>query len=404
MNEQKVREFVEINRVSGKQPRPKILIVDDARENITAMEHVLSDLDIDLVTSTDPYKALSYTLEHDFALALIDVQMPLLNGYQTAEKMRSAEHSCHIPIMFVTANSLDERSVMHGYGVGAIDYIEKPLNPYVLKSKVNMFVELYRNKLALKEVSREVKEEKGSAESLSEIESSLVANISSELKTPLHSIIGMTDMGVINIDKWDKVRQIDNLREINSNSRTLLLLLNDIIDLSRLEAGLMGFNYSKSDMVSIVRDVVKSLKPLMYEEGILAEIESNHEPLFVEFDTARIGQVILNVISSAIERTPVNGVIKINISEVTSSSDECRKARVSIADCGGGIPDELISSLFDKFSQVISLRGRDSNTSGLGLAVCKKIIDQHGGFIRIENNAGMGAVVSFDIPVKQSCP
>ncbi len=403
MNEQKVREFVGIDRVSGNQPRPRVLIVDDVRENITAMEHVLSDLDIDLVTSTDPYKALSYTLEYDFALALIDVQLSQLNGYQTAEKMRSAEHSCHIPIVFVTANSLDECNLMRGYDVGAIDYIEKPLNPYVLKSKVNMFVQLYRDKHELREVYREIKVEKGSAENSGEIKSSLIASISSELKTPLHSIIGMTDMGIINIDKWDKVRQIDNLREINSNSRTLLLLLNDIIDLSRLEAGLMEFNYSKSDMVSIVRDVVKSLKPLMYEEGILAEIESSHETLFVEFDTARIGQVILNVVSCAIEQTPVNGVIKINISEVSSSSDECRKVRVSIANCGGGISDELISSLFDKFSQVISLRDRDSNTSGLGLTVCKEIIEQHGGVIRVENSTEMGAVISFDIPVKQSC-
>ncbi len=403
MNERKVREFVEINRVSGNQPRPRVLIVDDVRDNITAMEHVLSDLDIDLVTSTDPYKALSYTLEHDFALALIDVQLSQLNGYQTAEKMRSAEHSCHIPIVFVTANSLDECNLMRGYDVGAIDYIEKPLNPYVLKSKVNMFVQLYRDKHELRGVNREIKVEKGSAERSGEIKSSLIANISSELKTPLHSIIGMTDMGIINIDKWDKVRQIDNLREINSNSRTLLLLLNDIIDLSRLEAGLMAFNYSKSDMVSIVRDVVKSLKPLLYEEGILVEIESSHETLFVEFDTARIGQVILNVISCAIEQTPANGVIKINVSEVFSSSGECRKARISIADCGSEISDESISSLFGKFSQVLSLRDRDSSTSGLGLAVCKEIIEQHGGGIRVENSPDMGAVISFDIPVKQSC-
>jgi len=240
-----MKQFVEENYhdnvlVVEKKDRPRILVIDDVRANLIAIEHVLSDIDVELIMTTDPYEALTYTFKYDFALALVDVQMPKLDGYQAAEMMQSAEHSRQIPIVFVTANSLDESNVIRGYDVGAVDYITKPLNPFILRSKVNVFIDLYNNRLALAELNGQLD--------------------TARLKTPMHSIIGMTDMGIINVDKWDKSRQVDNLREINNNSRSLLLLLNDIVDLSKLEAGLMKFDLSPNELVSVVSDVVKTLK------------------------------------------------------------------------------------------------------------------------------------------------
>lgn len=398
MSEQQETVPVEISELSANSSHPKILVVDDARANIIAIEHVLSDLDVDLIATTDPYEALTFTFKYDFALALIDVQMPRLDGYQAAEMMQSAEHSRQIPIVFVTANSLDESNVIRGYDVGAVDYITKPLNPYILKSKVNVFVDLYKHKNALSEMNHEIEAARVAAEDASKIKSQLLASMSSALKTPMHSIIGMTDMGVINIEKWDKARQVDNLREINNNSRSLLLLLNDIVDLSKLEAGLMAFDYSVNDMVTVVNDVVKSLKPLMHEKNINVEIESSHESVLVEFDVARMGQVILNLLSNAIKETPVSRVIKIQIFEKNDPDDTCKVSRVSISDCGDGIPGAIMATLFDKFTQE---RGAsDVSGGGLGLAICKEIIDRHGGSIWAENGTESGAVLSFELPLK----
>jgi len=398
MSEQQETVPVEISELSANSSHPKILVVDDARANIIAIEHVLSDLDVDLIATTDPYEALTFTFKYDFALALIDVQMPRLDGYQAAEMMQSAEHSRQIPIVFVTANSLDESNVIRGYDVGAVDYITKPLNPYILKSKVNVFVDLYKHKNALSEMNHEIEAARVAAEEASKIKSQLLASMSSALKTPMHSIIGMTDMGVINIAKWDKARQVDNLREINNNSRSLLLLLNDIVDLSKLEAGLMAFDYSVNDMVTVVNDVVKSLKPLMHEKNINVEIESSHESVLVEFDVARMGQVILNLLSNAIKETPVSRVIKIQIFEKNDPDDTCKVSRVSISDCGDGIPGAIMATLFDKFTQE---RGAgDVSGGGLGLAICKEIIDRHGGSIWAENGTESGAVLSFELPLK----
>jgi len=105
----------------------KILVVDDKPANLIAIEHILPDMEIELIKANGGYEALSYTFKHDFALVLLDVQMPELDGYQTAEMLRSAEHSRQIPIIFLTANSLEEANVLRGYEVGAVDYITKPV-------------------------------------------------------------------------------------------------------------------------------------------------------------------------------------------------------------------------------------------------------------------------------------
>ncbi|MCF6323232.1 MAG: hybrid sensor histidine kinase/response regulator [Gammaproteobacteria bacterium] len=383
--------------VIEKRDRPRILVIDDVRANLIAIAHVLSDVDVELIMTTDPYEALTYTFKYDFALALVDVQMPKLDGYQAAEMMQSAEHSRQIPIVFVTANSLDESNVIRGYDVGAVDYITKPLNPFILRSKVNVFIDLYNNRLALAELNNQLNTARHTAEDASNLKSELLASLSSALKTPMHSIIGITDMGIINIDKWDKSRQVDNLREINNTSRSLLLLLNDIVDLSKLEAGLMAFDLSSNEMVSVVSDVVKSLKPLMYEKSIDVEINSTQEKIVVDFDVARIGQVVLNFLSNAIKKSPVNGQIQVSISDCSGGDEAPKVVRVSILDSGDGIPDLLMASVFDKFTNDKSIDSPGG--AGLGLAICKEIIARHNGKIWAENIPDSGAIFSFEIPI-----
>lgn len=386
---------------TGDNGRPKVLVVDDIRANIIAIEHVLSDLDIDLITTTDPYEALTFTFKYDFALALMDVQMPKLDGYQAAEMMQSAEHSKQIPIVFVTANSTEESNVIHGYDVGAVDYITKPLNPYILKSKVNVFVDLYNSRTALKNANKKLEDLRLLAEGASQLKSELLASMSHALRTPMHSIIGMTDMGVINIDKWDKPKQIDNLRDINKQSRVLLLLLNDIIDLSKLEAGLMKFDFSINDMLMLVHDVIKSLKPLMHEKGISINVECSHDSVMAEFDVARIGQVLLNLLSNGLKASPQNGTINLVISENVDSNSGEESVRITIADNGPGIPPELTDVIFKKFTKGDE-QDNVLSSAGLGLAICKEIVDRHGGEIWVENDSDRGAVFSFDLPTSQN--
>jgi two-component system cell cycle response regulator len=138
-------------------PSPRILIVDDKVENLIGLERILADLDVDFVRALSGDEALAWILEHDFALILLDVQMPVMDGFETAELIRSDENSKHIPIVFVTALSHDQTYEFQGYASGAVDYLTKPLNPDILKSKVGVFVDLYRQKMLIAQANAELK-------------------------------------------------------------------------------------------------------------------------------------------------------------------------------------------------------------------------------------------------------
>ncbi|MGR3319378.1 MAG: response regulator [Candidatus Anammoxibacter sp.] len=138
----------------GKQ---KILLVDDRPENLLALENLLMEFDLDIIKAQSGSEALGLTLEHDFALVLLDVQMPEIDGFETAELMRGCEKTRNIPIIFVTAISYDEEHIFKGYETGAVDYLYKPINPFILQSKVNAFCELHRQKMIIQSNANEIK-------------------------------------------------------------------------------------------------------------------------------------------------------------------------------------------------------------------------------------------------------
>ena len=136
--------------------KAKILIVDDRPENLFVLESLLDEPDVELVTASSGNEALAKILDNDFALVLLDVQMPGMDGYEVAELMRGNRHTRHIPIIFVTAKHKEQASIFKGYDSGAVDYLFKPLEPVILKGKVGVFLELYRQKRELEEKTREL--------------------------------------------------------------------------------------------------------------------------------------------------------------------------------------------------------------------------------------------------------
>jgi len=150
----------------------------------------------------------------------------------------------------------------------------------------------------------------------------------------------------------------------------------------------MKLDFTMNNMVTIVNDVIKSLKPLMHEKGISVPIEYGHDAMLLEFNVARIGQVLLNILSNAIKATPLNEVIVATISENIEPDDALQFIRVSVADSGPGIPQDMIGVMFNKFTKG-DAGGNILSSAGLGLAICKEVVERHG-----------GALVTFEIPVK----
>jgi two-component system cell cycle response regulator len=225
----------EREKKAKEKEKVNILIVDDRKENLLAMEALLESPDLRIIKAESGNQALGLMLEFDFALILLDVQMPEMDGFEVAELMRGKEKTRHIPILFITAINKEEKYVFKGYEKGAVDYLFKPINPHVLKSKVNVFLELHRKKLELERLINEKNEyivelhqlnktiqeqqkellEKEKLQSILE----MAVTISHEFSQPLSVIIGYTDMLLNTMEKGDPM--YPKLKKIMDNGEAL---------------------------------------------------------------------------------------------------------------------------------------------------------------------------------------
>lgn len=387
----------------NKSEMPDVLVVDDVPANLVAMKRLLKNLPVNVVTANGGFEALELTINHDFALVLLDVQMPEIDGYETAEMMKSTEHSKHLPIIFVTANSTAEENIMKGYAVGAVDYLTKPVNGEILREKTFIFVELFNQKKQLIELNADLLEAQKEAEKLNQLKSDFLANMSHELRTPIHAMVGFCELGIMSVEQWDNSDHIENLEEIKDSGGRLLSLVNNLLDLSKLESGVIELNFNKNDLLSIIHSSAKSLMSLVEEKNQILNIVG--ESTFVSCDDAKIYQVIVNFISNSIKFSPIEQEINVEVKSLLT--DDMTRAEgitftpavmVTISDKGVGIPKDELKTVFDKFIQSSKTKTGAGGT-GLGLAICKEIIDEHGGKIWTENIPEGGCRFSFALPL-----
>ena len=384
---------------------PEILLVDDVPANLVAMQRILKNSDVNIIKSSGGYEALELTMKHDFALVLMDVHMPEIDGYETTEMLKSTEHSKNLPVIFVTANLEDEENVLKGYAVGAVDYISKPVSAEILRKKVNVFVELYRQRKELEQLNRKLLETQEKAEQSSRLKSNFLANITHELRTPMHAIIGFCDIGKMNIAEWSKDEQLENLEEIKDSGTRLLSLINDLLDLSKLESSNVDFDFRESDLKDIANTVAKSLRSLVEDKNLRLIIDGRPQKVYC--DKAKILQVMTNFLSNAIKFSPPGRNILLSFDaslppETVEYAVKPGEESVffSVIDEGVGVPRAELITVFDKFIQSSKTK-TDAGGTGLGLAICKEIIEGHGGTIWAENALNGGAKFTFSIPRMQ---
>ena len=405
--------------------RVKLLLVDDRPENLLALEAILEPLGQILIRAHSGAEALKCVLNHDFAAILLDVQMPDMNGFDAAQIIKSREKSRFIPIIFLSAISKEDAYVFKGYSMGAVDYVFKPFNPDVLRSKVAVFVDLYMKQQRIKEQAelladsekRELElqhraelleaEAKSTAQ-LTELNNQLharqeeleqamgvrnrfYASMSHELRTPINAVIGYSTLLIDNIYGPLNEKQTEGLERTLKAARHLLELVNDVLDLSKIEAGKIELALQPVHVPHLIDDLFVTVRPLADEHGTELTFEHPEEAVSVMTDPRRVRQILLNLLSNAIkfgEKKPIRV--------------ECRKLEdggvsISVTDQGEGITEEDQTRVFEEFVQVSPTQHVGT---GLGLPISRRLASLLDGSLEVESVPGAGSTFRLNLPAE----
>lgn len=384
----------------------KILLVDDRKENLHALESLLGDKNVEVFKANSGREALELLLVHDFALALLDVQMPEINGFELAELMRGSEQSKTVPIIFVTAGAIDQKHTFRGYEAGAVDFLYKPLDPRIVKGKVQVFLELDRQKKTLNHqlkvitcATEQLKIAKENAEAASRSKSAFLANMSHEIRTPLGAILGFTELlKDPNVSETEKEKY---LGIISKSGNALSHLIDDILDLAKVEAGKLATEMTSFSLREVLGDVVSLLNVRAKEKNLGLELSYLGEiPEIIESDPLRLRQILLNIVGNAIKFTSEGGV-KISVSCLQIERSEKFRLIFEVKDTGVGISEDRRKVLFQSFSQADNSTTRKFGGTGLGLILSRRLAALLGGNVHLApqgQEQGSIFVIELEIP------
>lgn len=397
------------------ETKVNILLVDDRPENLLALEAILDGLGQNLLKASSGEEALKCLLKQEVALILLDVQMPGLSGLETAELIKAREKTRHIPIIFLTAINKEDRFVFEGYSVGAVDYLFKPFNPVVLRSKVAVFVDLYRKNQQIKEQAealarsnREATRQKALTEERNQAleaaneqlrqadryKDEFLSVLSHELRTPINAITGFGSILDDEVPGPLTDEQHHYLKKMLSGADVLLSLINDLLDMSRIQAGKFVLSPRPMDFGAVVQEVIENIRPLAERKRHEIVIEIEPELPTFSADDQRVAQILVNLLSNAIKFTPDEGHLK-----VRALRDE-DYLFCEVSDTGIGIHEADLPKLFQRFTQLDSSSTREAGGTGLGLAITKTLIESHGGTLGVQSEKGKGSRFWFRLPMR----
>lgn len=403
---------------AASQETPTVLVVDDDTKNLLALESVLDGANYRLEKAQTGAEALLALMTGDFAAIVLDVQMPDMSGIELAKMIKQRRRTQHIPIIFLTAHYREDEHVVLGYDVGAVDYLTKPINPAVLRSKVNVFVDLFRKTRALAEMNRtaQAAEEalrvanmelaarnealerealererriraesaQAEAEEANAAKDRFLAMLSHELRTPLSPIVHAVTLLEEGECPASAREYIDTIRR---NVRLEARLIDDLLDLARIRNGKLRLDVQPVDVHEVLRHALEICRSDLEARHLRVEERLEAGEVHVLGDFARLQQVFWNLLANAAKFSPQDAAITVR------TFDEGGRVAVEIADNGAGIAPEKLERIFDAFEQ--GARNTQAGL-GLGLAICKALVEMHDGEI-VARSDGLDHGASFII-------
>lgn len=382
-----------------------LLILDDKEENIISLEALLGDIEnINIISTTDPNEALKLCWKNDISIALVDVQMPDINGFEFVSLLKANPKTSHIIAIMVTAISKEDKYLIKGLQSGAVDYLYKPLNPEITIAKVNAFVkqvqiqeeiiqknnELEQSKLALIQANKEAEHARKSKEIF-------LANMSHEIRTPINGIMGIIHM-LKNSSLNDE--QQEWIKHLSTASNSLLMIINDILDISKIDSGMMKVEFENFNLEDLIDETANIFRVKAENKKLKLNVSLSEKlPRIVHFDSLRLQQILSNFISNSLKFTD-KGAIEF-IVDVLDTQDDKHKIKFSVKDTGIGIKAESVEKIFREFEQGDDRITKKFGGTGLGLAIVKRLANLLNGDVLAESNYGIGSTFSFIVDMKE---
>ncbi len=425
----------------GANERVNILLVDDQPSRLLTYESVLAELGQNLVTARSGLEALDKLMRQEFAVVLLDVSMPDMDGFEAARLIHDHPRFEKTPIIFVTGVHVSELDHLKGYKLGAVDYVSIPVVPEILRSKVAVLVELYLKRRELVELNRTLALANAQ---LAEANSTLQAEKTRELEALNHTLQrANTELELANASLQSEVAeraraehalkeadrhkdeflamlahelrnplapirnavqlmhlrplpdaQLSGARDvIERQLRHLTRLVDDLLDVSRITRGKINLAREGVELATIAARAAETVQPLVVERGHRLTIELPDEPVYLYGDPLRLTQALGNVLSNAAKYTDRGGQIRLAARRVDANVE------IRITDTGIGIPAELQPRIFDMFTQLNQDAGRPQSGLGIGLALVRRLLQMHGGTITAQSaGEGMGSQFTIILP------